>query len=102
MTKLEELSELLVSEIKDFEETVKKLEKIQEQKILIDSRDLKNFIRLQQENLEKTFISHKQEMKNLSHALEKAKAYPTWALIFFVVSLTLNGMLAYVILAGLI
>ena len=34
MTKLEELSELLVSEIEQFQKTVEKLQKIQEQKIL--------------------------------------------------------------------
>lgn len=99
MTKLEELSELLVSEIDQFEKTVEKLQKIQEQKILIDSQALETTIRLQQENLEKVFSSHKQEMKSLGKVLEKAKIYPAWALIILVVSIILNGVLACVLLA---
>ena len=102
MTKLEELSELLVSEIEQFEKTVEKLQKIQDQKILIDSRTLESAIKLQQENLEKVLFSHKQEMKSLGHALEKAKAYPVWALIVFVASLILNGILAYALLTEVV
>ncbi|NJY64150.1 hypothetical protein HC174_15510 [Salinimicrobium sp. CDJ15-81-2] len=97
MTKLEELSEMLVSEIEQFEKTVEKLQKIQNQKILIDSRALESVIKLQQENLEKSLFSHKQEMKNLSQRLEKAKAYPVWALITFTVSLLLNGIFIYLL-----
>lgn len=73
MTNLEELSELLVSEIEQFEKTVERLQKIQEQKIRIDSQQLEKTIRLQQENLEKVLSTHQQEMKNLSQSLEKAK-----------------------------
>lgn len=40
MTKLEELSELLVSEIKEFEEAVKKLEEIRKSKIQLDLQNL--------------------------------------------------------------
>lgn len=95
MTKLEELSELLVSEIAEFEKSVEKLQKIQEHKIRIDSRALETTIKLQQENLEKALFSHKQEMNNLGYKLEKAKAYPVWALIVFGVSIVLNGILIY-------
>ena len=87
MTKLEELSELLVSEIEQFEKTVEKLQKIQEQKLRIDSQALETAIRLHQEKLEKALFSHKQEMKDLGQRLEKAKAYPLWALILFLVSM---------------
>ena len=97
MTKLEELSELLVSEIEQFEKTVDKLQKIQNQKIVIDSRALESAIKLQQENLEKALFSHKQEMKNLSQRFEKAKAYPVWALITFTVSIIINGILIYIV-----
>lgn len=100
MTKLEELSELLVSEIEQFEKTVEKLQKIQEQKIIIDSRALEITIRLQQENLEKALLSHKQEIKSFGKVLEKAKVYlDSWAFILFAVSLILNGILACLLLA---
>lgn len=102
MTKLEELSELLVSEIDQFEKTVEKLQKIQKQNIKIDSQALEKTIRLQQENLEKALSSHKQEMKSLSQILEKTKAYPAWALIIIVVSIILNGVLAFVLLAEIV
>jgi len=102
MTKLEELSALLVSEIEQFEKTVEKLQKIQGQKILIDSRALENALKLQQENLEKAFSSHKQEMKSFEKILEKAKIYPAWALTIFVVSLIANGILACVLLAEIV
>lgn len=95
MTKLEELSELLVSEIEQFEKTVEKLQKIQEQKIMIDSRTLESAIRRHQESLEQALFSHKQEMKSLGQSLEKAKAYPAWALITFTASLVTNGILMY-------
>ena len=99
MTKLEELTELLVSEIEQFEKTVEKLQKIQEQKIRIDSQALKTTIKLQQENLEKILFTHQQEMKSLGQSLEKAKAYPAWALTLFVASLILNGILSYILLS---
>ena len=47
MAKLEQLSELLVSEISQFEKMVNKLEKIQQQKIGIDSR-----------SFEESFLQH--------------------------------------------
>lgn len=99
MTKLEELSELLVSEIKNFEEAVKKLEEIQRQKITIDCTNLELIVRQNQENIRESLVSHKHEMEIFGRNLEKAKAYPVWALIIFVVSLILNGIFTYVIFA---
>jgi len=99
MTKLEELSELLVSEIEQFEKTVEKLQKIQEQKIRIDSQQLEKIIQLQQENLKKALFTHQQEMKNLGQKLEKAKAYPIWAFIVFTASIIINGILIFILLS---
>lgn len=99
MTKLEELSELLVSEIEQFQKSVAKLQRIQEQKIRLDSQQLEKIIQLQQENLKKALFTHQQEMKNLGQKLEKAKAYPVWALTLFVSSLTINGILSYILLS---
>ncbi len=44
MAKLEELSEMLVSEIKDFEKAVKKLEEIRKSKIQLDLQNLSYLI----------------------------------------------------------
>lgn len=97
MTKLEELTELLVSEIEQFQKSVEKLKKIQEQKIRIDSHQLEKTIRLQQENLEKALFTHQQDMRSLGQSLEKAKAYPAWALYSFTASIIINGILIYII-----
>jgi hypothetical protein len=97
MAKLEEITEILVAEINQFELAVKRLEQIQQQKISIDSNKLEYTIKQQQENMEKAFLYHKHAMISLGHSLEKAKAYPIWALIIFTASLILNGILIYVI-----
>ncbi|MCL6217035.1 DUF6730 family protein [Zunongwangia pacifica] len=97
MAKLEQLSELLVSEISQFEKTVEKLEKIQQEKLAIDSNSLEYAIMQQQEKIEKALDSHSREMNSLGHKLEKAKAYPAWALTLFTASLILNGILVYII-----
>ena len=96
MTKLEELTAMMVNEIELFETAVDKLENIQRQKITINSTSLESMMREHQEHLRKDLLTHKQEMKSLGHALSEAKAYPTWALIIFVVSLILNGILTYI------
>lgn len=102
MAKLEELSELLVSEIKDFEMAVKKLEEIQRLKIPIDSTNLETTIRQYDENLKKDLCSQKRDMEKFSRELEKAKAYFAWALIIFVVFLIVNGVLTYIIIAKIL
>lgn len=95
MTKLEELSELLVSEIEQFEKTVEKLQKIQEQKITINSSKLESIIREHHENYKIEFASHKRIMETFGRKLERSKAYPLWALITFMISLLINGILIY-------
>lgn len=101
MTKLEELTAMMVNEIELFEAAVDKMEKIRQQQIRINSTSLEATMRRNQENLEKTLSSHKQEMKNLGYVLAKSKAYPVWALTLFVGSLILNGILIYSLLAPL-
>ncbi len=96
MTKLEQLSELLVSEMSQFEKTVTKLERIQKQQIGIDSSNLENALKQQHEKMEKALAQHRQEMKSLGYELQQTKAYPIWALCIFVISIVLNVILIYV------
>ncbi|MDR9458368.1 MAG: DUF6730 family protein [Salegentibacter sp.] len=96
MTKLEQLSELLVAEISQFEKTVEKLEKIQQQKIAIDTRATELLFKKHEEKVKEALEHHSREMKDLKLYLENAKAYPTWALILFCGSLIVNGILIYV------
>lgn len=98
MTKLEQLSELLVSEISQFEKTVQRLEKIQKEQIGIDSSKLENALQQQREEIEKALASHNNEMSSLTEELKNAKAYPAWALILFCSSLIVNGILIYILI----
>lgn len=91
MTKLEELTALLVNEINDFKQGIEKLDKINDQledtKIKIDLSEYKTMI-----------FSHQKEMASHIKAIERfenrfnnkiieAKIYPNWAVIVFIVSL---------------
>ncbi len=93
MTKLEQLSELLVSEISQFEKTVARLERIQKQQIGIDSSNLESALQQQHEKMEKALAHHRQEMKSLGYKLQQAKAYPVWIICVFIVSVVLNVVL---------
>lgn len=101
MTKLEQLSELLVSEISQFEKTVEKLEKIQKEKIGIDSRDLELLFQQHYEKMEKVLDKNTSEMQDLGAHLKKSKAYPVWALTTFCASLIINGILIYLLISNL-
>lgn len=98
MAKLEQLSELLVSEISQFEKTVEKLKKIQEERIGIDSSELANIFKQNQVYLNELTANNIREMKNLGENLQKSKAYPVWVIILFIISLLANAILTYTIL----
>lgn len=94
MTKLEELTALLVNEINDFNQGIEKLDKInnqlKEMKIKMDLKEYKSIIE-----------NHKQKMDSHTKAIErfesrfdskinKAKIYPTWAVVVFIVAVLLS------------
>ncbi len=93
MAKLEELSELLVSEIRDFEITVKKLEEIQKKKISIDLDELKSVLANHETVLINQNLKVQETYNKFLGLLKEAKIYPKWAVIVFLVSLTLNLIL---------
>jgi len=90
MAKLEELLELLVSEIRDFEEAVKQLEEIQKAKISIDLTELKSVLANHEMVLKTHNSTMKQTYNQFENLIKEAKIYPKWAVIVFIVSLTLN------------
>ena len=98
MAKLEQLSELLVSEISQFEKTVQRLERIQKEKIGIDSTAFEKVLLQHQEKMEKDFNQYSLEMKSLGVKLKEAKAYPVWALTLFTVSLMANVVLIFLLI----
>lgn len=99
MAKLEQLSELLVSEISQFENTVQRLERIQKEKIGIDSADFEKLLLQHQEKIEKDFNQYSLETKSLGRKLKEAKAYPVWDLTLFTVSLMTNVVLNFLIIS---
>jgi len=88
MAKLEELSELLVSEIRDFEEAVKRLEKIRE--ITLDLTELKSVLSNHEMVLKTQNLNVQETYNRFANLLKEAKIYPKWAVILFIVSLVLN------------
>ncbi|TDN83498.1 hypothetical protein DET49_12152 [Salegentibacter sp. 24] len=99
MAKLEQLSELLVSEISQFEKTLQRLERIQKEKIGIDTADFEMVLLKHQEKMEKDFNQYSLEMKSLGVKLREAKAYPVWALTLFTVSLMTNVVLIFLLIS---
>ncbi len=91
MTKLEELTALLVNEINDFNKGVEKLEKISEQisatKIKMDVSEYKSIIEEHQQQMaiHKDILDRFEGRFNAK--IEQAKIYPTWAVVVFIVTL---------------
>ncbi|MGB7786931.1 MAG: DUF6730 family protein [Salinimicrobium sp.] len=90
MAKLEEISELLVSEIRDFEGAVKRLEKVQKAKITMDVSGLNDIFSNHEKNLKEAISSQKQQVELIEKAIGEAKMFPKWAVVIFVISLVLN------------
>tara|TARA_R110001583_G_scaffold69123_1_gene196145 strand:- start:3416 stop:3757 length:342 start_codon:yes stop_codon:yes gene_type:complete len=91
MTKLEELTALLINEINDFNKGVMKLEKISEQinttKIKMDVSEYKSIIEEHQQQMaiHKDILDRFESRFNAK--IEQAKIYPTWAVAVFVIIL---------------
>ncbi|WP_047414687.1 DUF6730 family protein [Cellulophaga sp. Hel_I_12] len=93
MTKLEELTALLVNEMDDFKKGIEKLEKINEQlkdtKIKMDVSEYKTIIEAHQ----KQIYIHKNLIEGFENRfnakINQAKIYPTWAVVVFIISLIL-------------
>lgn len=98
MTKLEELTALLVNEINDFNKGVEKLEKISEQinstKIKMDLTEYKSVVdeHQKQMSIHKNMIEGFEDRFNVK--IEQAKIYPTWAIVVFIVAV-LFGVVSF-------
>ena len=93
MAKLEELSELLVSEIRDFEEAVKRLEKVQDAKITIDLTELKSVLSNHEMVIKNQNSTVQETYSKFANLMKQAKIYPKWAVILFIVSLAVNCLI---------
>jgi len=94
MTKLEELTALLVNEINDFKNGVDKLEKInghlKDTKIKMDLTKYKAMI----EKHEQKMASHTKAIERFesrfNNKIKQAKIYPTWAVVVFIIAIVFS------------
>ena len=93
MAKLEELTELLVAEIRDFEHGIQKLERIQKDRIGLDTTEVKSLMVSHQKFMTKNNLELEEKVQRLQLKMESAKIYPKWAVILFLISLTVNVVL---------
>lgn len=103
MTKLEELSTLLVNEIDVFKKGVEKLEKINDQlkdtKIKMDVAEYKTII----DEHQKQMAIHKNMIESFESRfnakIDQAKIYPTWTVVVFIFCIVVTFLLvSYVFL----
>ena len=105
MTRLEELTDLLVNEINDFNKSVEKLEKISEQisatKIKMDVTEYKSIIEEHQQQM----AIHKDTLERFesrfNDKINEAKIYPTWAVVMFIINILFGIIcLSYALLSN--
>ena len=93
MTKLEELSALLVNEIDDFKKGVEKLEKINDQlkdtKIKMDISEYKSIIEKHQQEMASHINSIERFENRFNNKINQAKIYPNWAVVVFIIAIVL-------------
>ena len=103
MTKLEELSTLLVNEIEDFNKGIEKLETINREmsntKIQMDLTEYKAIIEQHQQKMSEQINAQELFESRFEGLLKGARVYPNWAVIVFIIAL-LFGLVStsYVIL----
>ena len=100
MTKLEELTELLVNEINEFNTGITKLEeisnKINTTKIAMDLTEYKSIIENNQQKMNEQINIQERFENRFERLLKTAKVYPNWAVIVFIISLFFGiGSMAY-------
>ncbi|MHB1105409.1 MAG: DUF6730 family protein [Lutibacter sp.] len=103
MTKLEELTALLVNELNDFNKDIEKLEKISEQlnttKIKMDVAEYKAIIKEHQKEMASHLNAIERFENRFENKIKQAKIYPTWAVVVFMVCIVITvGLVSYIFL----
>ncbi|PKQ45226.1 DUF6730 family protein [Confluentibacter flavum] len=90
MTKLEELTALLVNELHEFNKSIERLEKISEQlnttKIKMDVAEYKAIIEVHQKQMMSHLNSIERFENRFNNKIKEAKIYPNWAVVVFIIS----------------
>ncbi len=94
MTKLEELTALLVNEIDDFKNGVEKLEKINDQlndtKIKMDLSEYKTILFSHQKEMTSHLKAIERFENRFNNKINQAKIYPNWAVVVFIVVIVIS------------
>ena len=103
MTKLEELTALLVNEINDFNKGIEKLDKINNQlkdtKIKMDLKEYKSIIEKHEQKIESHTKAIERFESRFDRKIKQAKIYPTWAVVVFIMAVLFGiGAILFVIL----
>ncbi|GAA3560353.1 DUF6730 family protein [Snuella lapsa] len=103
MTRIEELSKLLVEELNDFNKGIEKLGKINEElkttKIKMDLTEYKSIIESHQNQMDKHQKAIEQFEERFNKKIREAKIYPNWAVVIFIVCVVVSVVLAaYVVI----
>ncbi|MFS4456079.1 DUF6730 family protein [Maribacter sp. 2304DJ31-5] len=87
MTKIEQLAELLVSELKGFEKGITKLEaletKISNTKVELNLKELKPLLQAQENAISESKSVQESYLYRLQSVVKGASFYPKWAIITF-------------------
>ncbi|MGC1206094.1 MAG: DUF6730 family protein [Flavobacteriaceae bacterium] len=94
MTKLEELTALVVNEINDFSQCIEKLDKINNQlketKIKMDLIEYKSIIEKHEQKLDSHTKAIERFERRFEYKIKQAKIYPTWAVVVFIVVIVIS------------
>tara|TARA_R110000868_G_scaffold377444_1_gene642756 strand:+ start:682 stop:996 length:315 start_codon:yes stop_codon:yes gene_type:complete len=102
MTKLEELTALLVNELNDFNKSIERLEKISEQlnttKIKMDVVEYKTIFEAHQKQMASYINSMERFESRFESKIKEAKIYSTWAVVVFVMAVLFVIILCFLYL----
>ncbi|WP_435139068.1 DUF6730 family protein [Formosa sp. A9] len=94
MTKLEELTALLVEELHQFNLNIEKLERLNSElkstKLKIDVSEYKSIMESHQNQMQNHEHHIEQFHTHFSAKIKRAKMYPTWAVVVFIITLILS------------
>lgn len=100
MTKLEELTALLVNELHEFNKNIERLEKLNQDlkstKLKVDFSDYLYSMNSHKSQMENNIDTIKQFERWFAGKITEAKIYPTWAVMVFILSILITIVLILV------
>ncbi len=97
MTKLEELTALLVNELYEFNKNIERLEKLNQDlkstKLKVDFSQYLYSMKSHKSQMENNIEAIKQFERWFENRIAEAKIYPTWAVVAFILSVLVSVFL---------